>query len=270
MSRRICLVVSDVDGTLLTSDKRLTKASRLAVHRLQQHGIRFTVVSSRPPFGLRMLVKPLQLTLPLGAFNGGSVVWPDLTPLTQRVLAADAARQVIDVFSDFGVGVWLFLDDRWLLTDARGAFVDLERRTVAAAPEVVSTFEPHIGAACKIVGVSRDFDRLRECETVVRASLGQAAAVVRSQPYYLDVTPAGVDKGTVLELLAGFLRIPADTTAAIGDMDNDIPMFRKSGLRIAVGNASSALRRYADFVAVSNDQDGFADAVDRIIGTTKV
>jgi len=69
----ILLVISDVDGTLVTNDKILTDRSRAAVSRLGTAGIGFSIVSSRPPFGLRMLVEPLSLRLPMGAYNGGAL-----------------------------------------------------------------------------------------------------------------------------------------------------------------------------------------------------
>jgi len=68
---KISLFISDVDGTLVTTDKVLTERSRDAVSRLDAAGIGFSLVSSRPPFGLRMLVEPLGLRLPMGAFNAG-------------------------------------------------------------------------------------------------------------------------------------------------------------------------------------------------------
>jgi len=82
----IKLVISDVDGTLVTNDKRLTEASKQAVAALAARGIGFTVVSSRPPFGMRMLLEPLSLNLPIGAFNGGLVTDSKLATLEQHLI----------------------------------------------------------------------------------------------------------------------------------------------------------------------------------------
>jgi hypothetical protein len=113
--------------------------------------------------------------------------------------------------------------------------------------------------------VSRDVDRLASCEAAVRQAIGDGASVARSQPYYLDVTPAGTDKGTVVKALIRRLDIPAAEIVSIGDMDNDVPMFRESGFSIAMGNASAEVRRHADAVTLSNEADGFAHAVARHI-----
>jgi Cof subfamily protein (haloacid dehalogenase superfamily) len=263
---RISLVLSDVDGTLVTSEKQLTEATILAVRRLAEHNIRFTVTSSRPPFGLRMPVERLELQLPLGAFNGGCLVEPDLSILAQHRIPAAAAARAIEVLHSFGVGIWLFSPRHWWLSDPKGDYVARERRTVCAEPKVIGDFTAYLADLCKVVGVSRDFDLLAECERAVKEALGATASASRSQRYYLDITPPGVDKGTVVDVLARRLGIAPEEIVTIGDMDNDVSMFRKSGFSIAVGNASDAARGAASALcAKTNDNDAFAEAVDRVI-----
>jgi Cof subfamily protein (haloacid dehalogenase superfamily) len=263
---RVSLVLSDVDGTLVTTEKQLTEATILAVRRLADHGIRFTVTSSRPPFGLRMLVDRLQLQLPLGAFNGACLVKPDLSMISQACLPADVAARAIAVLQSFAVGIWLFSAEHWWLRDPNGDYVERERRTVAADPTVIPDYAPYLANLSKIVGVSRDFDHLAECEAAVKETLGASASAARSQRYYLDITPRNVDKGTVVDALAEHLDIPAAEIVTIGDMDNDVSMFRKSGFSIAVGNASDAARGAASAVCEkTNDADAFTEAVDRFI-----
>jgi Cof subfamily protein (haloacid dehalogenase superfamily) len=263
---RVSLVLSDVDGTLVTTEKQLTEATILAVRRLAERNIQFTVTSSRPPFGLRMLVERLALQLPLGAFNGACLAAPDLSLISQHCLSLNAAARAIEALESFNVGIWLFSAQHWWLRDRDGDYVERERRTVAADPVVIPDYGPYLGNLSKIVGVSADFDRLAACETAVKAALGASASAARSQRYYLDITPPDVDKGTVVEALAEHLGIPAAEIVTIGDMDNDVSMFRKSGFSIAVGNASEAARGAASFVcSKTNDADAFAEAVDRFI-----
>ncbi|MGO8917034.1 MAG: Cof-type HAD-IIB family hydrolase [Stellaceae bacterium] len=261
----ISLVISDVDGTLVTSDKVLTERSRVAVSRLGAAGIGFSIVSSRPPFGLRMLVEPLDLRLPMGAYNGGALVTPDLIVLEQRLLPPSAAREAITVLRSFAVDIWAFVGDRWLVENPRGAYVEREERTIHVRPTVVERLDRHLDAVGKLVGVSDDFGRLAACETVARRTLGAGASIVRSQPYYLDITPAGTDKGIAVAGLARRLDVPAGAIVTIGDMENDVAMFRKSGFSVAMGNASPEVKRLADAVTLSNDEDGFAAAVEQLI-----
>jgi hypothetical protein len=90
-------------------------------------------------------------------------------------------------------------------------------------------------------------------------------AAARSQPYYLDVTHPDANKGTVAKYLAQKYSIPATSIATIGDMPNDVLMFAHSGLSIAMGQASPEVQRAARRVTTSNDDEGFANAVDRFI-----
>jgi Cof subfamily protein (haloacid dehalogenase superfamily) len=262
---KVSLVISDVDGTLVTTDKVLTERSRAAVARLHAEGIGFSIVSSRPPFGLRMLAEPLGIRLPMGAYNGGALVAPDLAILEQRLLPPDVVRETIAVLRSFEADIWVFAGDRWLASDGKGAYVDREVRTIRVQPTLVDRLEDHLDDVAKIVGVSADFERLTACAPVVRRTLGDRAVVARSQAYYLDITPAGTDKGVFVAELMRRLDIPAVDIVTIGDMENDLPMFRQSGFSIAMGNATPEVARLANAVTLSNDADGFAAAVETII-----
>jgi Cof subfamily protein (haloacid dehalogenase superfamily) len=262
---RISLVVSDVDGTLVTSEKVLTERARAAVARLGAAGIGFSVISSRPPFGLRMLAEPLALRLPMGGFNGAALVAPDLGVLDKRELPQETAREAIAIFHARSVGAWVFTSDRWLVEDPAGPYVAKEILTIQTQPTVVSRLEDRLEGASKLVGVSQDFERLTACEAAVRRALGERASVVRSQRYYLDVTPAGTNKGTLLAELARRLGVPREEIVTIGDMENDVPMFRNSGFSIAMGNASEEVKRAANAVTLTNDEDGFAEAIEHIV-----
>jgi Cof subfamily protein (haloacid dehalogenase superfamily) len=261
----VALVISDIDGTLVTTDKRLTERTRTAVAALRRRGIAFTVVSSRPPFGMRMLVEPLGLTLPFAAFNGGVIAASDLSPLEEHRIGAEAARAAIELFDAGGVDTWLFTTNAWLARDPNGVYVERERQTVLTEPEIVASFAPYLDTAAKIVGVSADFARLAALEETARARLAGRATVVRSQLYYLDITPHGTDKGTAVAALCRRLGIPPERLITLGDMGNDVPMFRVAGFSIAMGNASDAVKREARAATLTNDEDGFADAVERLI-----
>jgi Cof subfamily protein (haloacid dehalogenase superfamily) len=262
---RISLVVADVDGTLLGADKILSERSRAAVGRLRARGVGFTVVSSRPPVGMSRLVAPLDLRLPMGAFNGGALLAPDLAIIEQHVVGREAARDAVAVFAAFDIDVWVFTGEAWMVRHAEGPHVARQTRTLGVAPKLVGSFEGYLSDAAKIVGASGDAERLSLCETEMRRQLGSRASVARSQPYYVDVTPAGTDKGTIVETLSRRLGLGADEIATIGDMENDIAMFRKSGFSIAMGNASPVVKGSARAETLSTEADGFAIAVERLI-----
>jgi Cof subfamily protein (haloacid dehalogenase superfamily) len=261
----ISLVISDVDGTLVTPDKRVTPASVRAAQRLADSGIGFTVVSSRPPVGLRMLVAPLSLRLPMGAFSGGAIVGPDLAVIEEHFIPEAAARRAVAMLADGGADVWLYTPDGWLVRDPADHYIPKEKRTIQTVPIVVPEFGPHLACVFKIVGSSQDAEKLAACETAVRTAVGDQAFVVRSQKYYLDITPPGLDKGTFLEALSRRLAVPPGSIAVLGDMANDLAMFRKAGMSIAMGNATAEVKALATHATAANTDDGFAKAIDEFV-----
>jgi Cof subfamily protein (haloacid dehalogenase superfamily) len=262
---RIALVVSDVDGTLLTKDKTLTEGAKAAARRVHQAGIGLTITSSRPTIGMRFLVEPLAITLPVGAFNGSSIVDPQMTPIEQHLIPASAAERSLALLAEFGVDIWLFTNDSWLTRNGDGEYVPQERRAIRAEPTVIDDFSPYLSRACKVVGSSSDPALLVRCEAAMQQALGAQATAVRSQSYYLDVTPPGCDKGTFVQAMAQRLGISTDAVATIGDMQNDVAMFKASGLSIAMGNATDDVKQHATRVTASNEDEGFARAIDMIL-----
>src|SRR6266446_9394526 len=112
-SRPISMVIADVDGTLLTEDKVLTKRAQAAVRALHDAGIRFAITSGRPPLGMAMLFDPLELDTPIAGFNGGLFVERDLTILEQKTLPADVAGRAIDLIRNRGLDGWIYSGNEW-------------------------------------------------------------------------------------------------------------------------------------------------------------
>lgn len=262
---QISLVVSDVDGTLLTKDKTLTDRARSAVQRLHKAGIGFTITSSRPAIGMRFLIEPLALWLPVGPFNGSSIVDPEMRPVEQHLIPAGAAERSLQILREFGADVWLFTADEWLIDNPSGSYVAHEQHTIRADPTIVSDFSPYLSSACKIVGASADAARLAACEKAMQEALGVEATAVRSQTYYLDITPPGFNKGTFVQAMAKRLGIATGAVATVGDMQNDLAMFAVSGTSIAMGNAADNVKDKATHLTASNEQDGFAEAMEMIL-----
>lgn len=262
---RIALVVSDVDGTLLTKNKILTDGAKDAAGKLHAAGIGFTIVSSRPTIGMGFLIEPLAITLPVGAFNGSSIVDPQLQPIEQHLIPPTMARRSIDLLRDFGVDIWLFTNDRWLTRNPDGEYVGHEKLAIKHDPTIVSDFTPYLASACKIVGASSDAPLLQRCEAAMQEAVGMEATAVRSQTYYLDITPPGHDKGTFVETIARRLGISTGAVATIGDMQNDLAMFARSGTSIAMGNAADDVKSRATHVTDTNERDGFARAIEIVL-----
>ena len=263
--RKIRLVIADVDGTLLTPSKVLTDRARSAVRRLRDAGIAFAITSGRPPRGLSMLLGPLELATPIAAFNGGMLVGPDLSPIEEQILPVPLVGPLIEALERRGLDVWVYRGADWLVRNVYGPRVAREQRTVGFAPAVVDGFDRLHERVVKIVGVGDDLPLVARSEAEVREQFGDHVSAARSQPYYLDVTHPNANKGAVVRRLSELLAIPAEAIASLGDMPNDVLMFALSGLSIAMGNASPEVQRAARRVTSSNEDEGFALAIERYV-----
>jgi len=263
--RKISLVLADVDGTLVTEQKILTKRAQDSVRALHDAGIRFAITSGRPPRGMAMLFDALNIDTPIAGFNGGLFVTRDFTVLEQKTVPTDVALAAIDLMRTRGLDTWVYSGNDWLITKADAPHVAREAWTVKFEPKVVSDVRQHLQDVAKIVGVSDDLDLVRRCEAEAQGAFGQRVTANRSQPYYLDVTNKDANKGAVVEYLVQHLGVPAREIATIGDQPNDVLMFKRSGLSIAMGNASDEVKAQAVAVTDSYNDGGFAKAMETFV-----
>lgn len=261
----IRLVVSDIDGTLVRDDKSLSEATVEAVRRASAAGILFTLISARPPSGLGELVSRLGIEVPVGAFNGGTLFRPGGEVVEAHRLGEAAAREAVATLDEAGATVWLFADGRWITRGETTDHDDRERLSARLEPTVVSDLGPYLGRADKVSGVSDRYDLMERLEASLGASLGSSANVIRSQRYFLDVTAPSANKGDGVSFLARAAGVDLAHTAGIGDMGNDVPMLRRAGIGVAMGQAPEDVRAAARLVTTTNQEDGVARFLDRLV-----
>jgi Cof subfamily protein (haloacid dehalogenase superfamily) len=261
----IRLMLADVDGTLVTPDKVLTDRAVAAVASLNQAGILFAITSGRPPRGLAMLVQPLKLTTPIAAFNGGLFARPDMSVIEQRVLPDSVVSPAISLLSSRGLSVWVYRGADWFVLDPKGPHVAREAWTVHFEPTPVDSFDAVVNNVVKLVGVSDDHELAASVAAEARHQFGDHVSAAQSQPYYVDITHPEANKGSVVAYLSGLYGIPTKQVATIGDMPNDVLMFADSGLSIAMGNGTPEVQKAARRVTSSNEDEGFANAVERYV-----
>jgi Cof subfamily protein (haloacid dehalogenase superfamily) len=281
-SKKISILLADVDGTLVDSQKRITPRAKAAIQKLKEAGIKFAVTSGRPPRGIKMIVEQVNLSTPIAAFNGGMLVEPDtMKVLMQLTLDAETARSVIESVGEFGLDVWVYAGVNWYLRELNTPHREKEERTVQFPPTVVKNFDAALEqGVAKVVGVSDEYDLVAKAEkgiveefehgvhakcTTTSRDCEPSVSAARSQPYYLDVTHPKANKGSVVEMLADLLKIPPAEFATIGDMPNDVLMFKKSGYSIAMGQASEEVKQSATYATAGMDDEGFAKAIENFV-----
>ncbi len=264
-SSPIRLLLADVDGTLVTPAKELTEAAIAAVHELDGAGVLFALTSGRPPRGMSMLIEPLDIHTPIAAFNGGLLVDRDMTVIEQRTIPSELVPPAIELLRTHDLDVWLYQGADWFVQDVGGPHVDREAATVQFAPTPRADYDGLTEGIAKIVGVGDDHDAVARAASAAQERFGEHVSAARSQPYYVDVTHPQANKGSVVEYLSRRYDIPGEQIATIGDMPNDVLMFARSGLSIAMDNSDREVQRAARRVTGPNDREGFAEAVRRFV-----
>jgi Cof subfamily protein (haloacid dehalogenase superfamily) len=215
---------------------------------------------------MAMINEALHLETPIAGFNGGVFVKPtDGSVLSSKTLARDAAQTALELIKKHKLVGWLYTANDWYVPDPNGPHVARETWTVKFDAKVATEFSPYLDQAVKIVGVGDDLKAVQACEAECQKELAHHASAARSQPYYLDITHPDANKAGVVDYLANLYQLDKKTIATIGDMPNDVLMFEKSGLSIAMGQAEDDVKSKATRVTASSEDEGFAKAIEDFI-----
>lgn len=261
----IRLIVSDIDGTMVRHDKSLPDQNVAAIARARASGIAVSLISARPPSGMMWIAKALGITAPMGVFNGSTIFGPDGALLSAEHLTRDTAVEAVALIDAPGVTPWLFADGRWHARDTASPHHAREVQSAGVEPVVGGDWTALLDRADKIVGVCDVPETLAKIEGRAKVALAGRATVARSQPYYLDILAPSGNKGSGIARIADLCGVSLADTAALGDQNNDLAMFAIAGLSVAMGQAPDNVKAAADHVAISNENGGVADAIDRFV-----
>jgi len=259
----IALVISDIDGTLITSNHEVTEATKVVAAKPYGRGIELSLASSRPPRSIVPLADALNLRAPFAAFNGALAVKRNGEVLARSVLSPETIASVKAIADRFAIGVWLYDELDWW-APWRDAFVDREEHTSGFSPRIEGYAERIAGYANKLTVVGKP-ELVAQAEQQVLSELADQVSASKSKPRFLDVTSYGIHKGTVVVRLAKLLNIPTERVAVIGDGPNDVEMFRQAGLSIAMGQGVDEVKEAANYLTTSNDDEGWARGIEQYV-----
>jgi Cof subfamily protein (haloacid dehalogenase superfamily) len=259
----IALVISDIDGTLITSNHEIAESTRQAAMRLYERGIHLSLCSSRPPRSIRPLAETLALRSPFAAFNGALIVTADGEVKLRSTIPPAIIAHVKAVANDFGIGVWLYDEADWWVA-GYDAFVEREEHTSGFGPRIDGYDERLKGDATKLTVVGKP-ELVAQAEQRLLTELASDISASRSKPRFLDVTAHGIHKGSAVRRIASVFNVTPAQVAVIGDGPNDIEMFREAGISIAMGQGVDEVIAAARFITSSNDNDGWARGIEKYV-----
>ncbi len=263
------LIAMDLDGTLNNDEKRITDKTRQALMDAQQRGIRLALASARPSPGLFKERDILQLQEYGGilmSYNGGRIV----DAATGNVLfetSMDLAQTKEILRKLESLPVTPILDDgkQFYVTDKNGFKVEYEcRNNNMVCTEVENLADFLCFAPIKIL-MSVEPEILPQVQKKIAGYLPETLQVVQTAPFYLEVIPKSIHKGQGIRDICNTLGIRTEEVIAFGDAENDIPMLLAAGMGIAMGNAAEAVKSAADYVTLTNNEDGIAAALQQLL-----
>jgi hypothetical protein len=212
-----------------------------------------------------MFIKPLELTTPLSAFNGGLVTDTDFNVIEEKTINDRLSAPIVELLGAHGLSVWVYQGPDWYVLDANSAHAEHEAQVCECEPAVIKNFAGVETGVTKIVGVSDDETACVAASAAIQIQFGDDVLATRSQSYFVDVTNVDANKGNVVKFLSAKYSIPVAEIATIGDMHNDLSMFAVSGFSIAMGQADAEIQAAATVMTNSNEDEGFANAMTKFI-----
>lgn len=260
------IISLDIDGTLYTSEKKISAETKSALLRAQENGCVLVLASGRPTAGLVPIARQLSMEKFHGmllAYNGGVVI--DFTTgekIFSNVIENALAKKLLKHLENFPVNPIVDDGETIFTTDPESFQVPYESQsnhlkiqTVANIHDAVDFSPAKILIAAPAEILSRDTEK-------ISAPFSDKLDFVLSAPFYLEATIKGVNKADALKTACENLKIPAADIIAFGDAQNDIPMLKVAGYAVAMGNACAELKEIADHVTDTNDNDGIARALE--------
>lgn len=263
MPNPIKLVISDIDGTLITSNHEMSEATRLTASHLYDAAINLSLASSRPPRSIRPLAELLKLRSPFAAFNGALIINAEGDVKLRSAIAPEITARIKAIADGLQVGLWLYDEEGWW-AETREAFVEREAHTSGFEPDFQGYGERLQSSVVKLTVVGKP-ELVAEAEKRVAAELAGQVSASRSKPRFLDVTAYGYHKGSVVRHLAEVFGVMKDQIAVIGDGPNDIEMFRQAGTSIALGQAVDEVVQAATYITSSNDNEGWSRGIEKYV-----
>lgn len=263
------ILVLDLDGTLTNRDKVITPRTKQALMDLLERGKKVVLASGRPTYGVMPLARELKLDTYGGyilSFNGGMILnCATGETVFSRSLPIEANGTIIDLAEEHGVNLLTYEGEMIITRDGNCPYAALESSINKLKIREIKDMKAHVKFQVPKFLMLDDGDYLSAVEGKVKATLGKHFSVYRSEPYFLEILPRGIDKAQSLERLLALIGLSKDQMIACGDGYNDLSMIRYAGLGVAMENAVLPVKNASDYITLSNNHDGIAHVIEKFM-----
>ena len=265
------MLVLDVDGTLAGSDKQVTENTKKAIIEAQKRGKTVAIASGRSIAGIRKMASDISLEQYGGyviAYNGTTVVNCKTGEcIYNQMVPKELVKPVYEAAKRVNAGIVVYNDNTKEMISGNGLneYIKIDAEACNVTINEVSDFVKAINFPFNKFLLSGKPEHMAEVEKIMAKEFGDRLNVFRSDPFYVELLPRYVDKGVAVEKLVKHLDIQREKVICIGDSYNDMPMLRFAGMGVAMGNAQQEVKEMADYVTLSNDEDGIVNVIDKFM-----
>lgn len=262
------IIALDLDGTLTNSEKIITEKTKQRLMDFQRNGGKVILASGRPTMGIVPHAESLCLKDFGGyilAFNGGCVI--DCSTgktMFSQTLPNSVIPEIAGIIKDYPVGINTYEGKYILAGNQVNSYTELEAKINGMEIKYVEDFPGYVNFDVNKCLLQGEPEVIAELEKLLSEKYKGKLGVFRSESFFLEIVPSGVDKALSIDKLLKMTGIKTDECIACGDGFNDISMIKYAGLGVAMSNAKQPVKDAADYITLSNDEDGIAHLLKRI------
>ena len=256
------IISLDIDGTLTNSEKKITEMTRKKLFEFQENGGKVILASGRPTMGIKPYADILRLSEYGGyilAFNGGSMIdCKSGKILFEKTLPPHVIPEIYDIIKDYPVGINTYEGECIIAGRQINQYTELEARINGMKIKFVEDFVGYVDFPVNKCLLQGDPEVILQLEKLLSEKYKGQLGIFKSEAFFLEIVPQGIDKAESIDRLLNMLNISTEECIDCGDGFNDISMIRYAGLGVAMSNAKEPVKEAADYITLSNDEDGIA------------
>lgn len=270
LHKKACrLIVLDIDGTLTNSKKEITAHTKAVLKQAQESGIKVVLASGRPVYGIQRVAEALELSKYGGyilAFNGGVIT--DCKS-GERVFSKDLPDGMVKILQtcadEYGFPMVTYENDCAITECSEDFYIQKEAAINNLHVKRIESLGDYVNFPVTKCIITGDGEKLAGIEPLMQKRFEGELSIYRSEPFFLEIMPLGIDKAQSLAKLLEVLSMEKEEMVAFGDGHNDATMIEFAGLGVAMDNAQEPVKACADFISLSNDEDGVAYALEKLL-----